>query len=292
MASAHSDTRGKFERISPESSQSIKEEEEHLLPDGEKRLFSRKGKRKCAWQVSAKALTVLNILLMAILLAAWAASSATMRRGLADIGPNPPFSPVRDDGYVRYVNRRFRPTKIFQSETSDEVEAAWSKILGVTDGVVQLPKSIASKLDESIESFVEPGQYIYGVGMLHQMHCLNRIRRSFYPKKFFPNETQEQINVHKNHCFDLLRQSILCAGDVSMVYWWNRSYSYTDEQGQRHHTQKFLTMSNEEKTKGSFAFWDVEAHCRDWDKIYEWAEINQVHTGVTGALFGNSTGDS
>ncbi|KGQ00744.1 hypothetical protein PAAG_12587 [Paracoccidioides lutzii Pb01] len=84
---------------------------------------------------------------------------------------------VREDSFVRHVNKRFTPSKLFQSGTSDEVE------------------------------------------------------ESFYPEEFFPDETKSDIDFHKNHCLHLLHQSILCAGDGSMAYWWNHSYTYIDENG-------------------------------------------------------------
>ncbi|EGE82471.1 hypothetical protein RJZ56_005912 [Blastomyces dermatitidis] len=276
-------------------------ENEHLLHDDnnhevEKGIISRENWRenwRCTWETSAKALTTLNIFLLIVLVSMLGVSSVTIRQKCVPDTELPalPYSPVREDGYVRYVNKRFAPSKLFQSETSDELEAAWNKTLGSTDGVVQLPKSIASRLDRSIESFVEPGQYIYGVGMFHQLHCLNRIRRTFYADKFFPGESKDDIDFHKNHCFDLLRQSILCAGDVSMVYWWNQSYTYTDERGQEQYSQRYLSMSNVEKARHSFAYWDVEARCHDTDAIYEWAEKNKVNVGVNQELFNGSTGD-
>ncbi|PGH34644.1 hypothetical protein GX50_02534 [[Emmonsia] crescens] len=271
-------------------------EAEYLLHDdnheGEKGMISRENRRRYAWETSAKALTVLNIFLLIVLVSLWGVSSVRMQQKcVSDTELSaPPYSPVREDGYVRYVNRRLTPSRLFQSETSDEVEAAWNKTLGSTDGVVQLPKSTANRLPRSIESFIEPGQYIYGVGMFHQLHCLNRIRRTFYADRFFSDETKEDIDFHKNHCFDLLRQSILCAGDVSMVYWWNRSYTYTDESGHEQYSQRYLSMNNVEKARNSFAFWDVEARCHDSEAIYEWAEKHQVNVGINRELFNGSTG--
>ncbi|PGH06414.1 hypothetical protein GX51_02426 [Blastomyces parvus] len=273
-------------------------ETEHLLHDdanheAEKGSISRENRSRYAWETSAKALTVLNIFLLIALVSLWGVSSVTIQQKCVPDTelPAPPYSPIREDGYVRYANKRFTPSKLFQSETSDEVEAAWNKTLGSTDGVVQLPKSIASRLHRSIESFVEPGHYIYGVGMFHQLHCLNRIRRTFYADKFFPNETKDDLNFHKNHCFDLLRQSILCAGDVSMVYWWNQSYTYTDARGHEQYSQRYLSMSNAEKARHSFAYWDVEARCHDTEAIYEWAEKHRLDVGVNQELLGGSTGD-
>ncbi|KAK2742539.1 hypothetical protein FQN55_007825 [Onygenales sp. PD_40] len=260
------------------------DDEEGLLCDGESKMTGRT--ERPSWRISAKALTSLNIFLTIVLIAAWAVSAASKQQCMPQgQGLEPPYSPLLEDDVVRYVNKVFKPEKIFQSETTPEVEAAWLKTLGSTDGVIQLPRSKASRLKESIESFVEKDQFIYGVGMFHQLHCLNRIRKSFYADKFYPNETKGDIDFHKNHCLDLLRQSILCAGDVSMVYWWNRSYTYLDDSGHKQYSQKFLAMDAREKARGAFAFWDVPAQCRDSEAIYEWTERHRVNMGVSDELF-------
>lgn len=53
-------------------------------------------------------------------------------------------------------------------------------------------------LPESIELFLDPGYSVYAVAVYHQYHCLNRIRKSFYPEKFFPNQTRKDIDFHKS----------------------------------------------------------------------------------------------
>ncbi|KAL1952459.1 hypothetical protein VTO42DRAFT_5298 [Malbranchea cinnamomea] len=192
-------------------------------------------------------------------------------------GPEPPYSPLYEAGAVRYVNKLFSPERIFQMEPGlGEVEEAWNEALGSTEGIVQLPKEIAAKLPETVEIFFEPGYYVYGVSAHHQLHCLNRIRQSFYPELFFPNETKEEIIFHKNHCIDLLRQSIMCNGDPSLVYWWNSNYSYLDANGVKHYTEEYLSMSEEERVAGSFVKWEVKTQCRDWDAISDWVNKNKL----------------
>jgi hypothetical protein len=65
-------------------------------------------------------------------------------------------------------------------------------------GMVQLPQDIASRLPETVEVVDRPGYYAYGVSAYHQLHCLNRIRQSFYPDRFFPDDSKEEIIFHKS----------------------------------------------------------------------------------------------
>lgn len=53
-------------------------------------------------------------------------------------------------------------------------------------------------LPESVELALDPGYSVYAVGVYHQFHCLNRIRKSFYPEKFFPNEAKRDVDFHKS----------------------------------------------------------------------------------------------
>lgn len=61
-----------------------------------------------------------------------------------------------------------------------------------------------------------------------------------------------------------------------MVYWWNRNYSSIDKDGQKKYSQEYLSMNQEQKAKGSFVFWDVEARCHDYEAIYDWVEKNKL----------------
>lgn len=74
----------------------------------------------------------------------------------------------------------------------------------------------------------------------------------------------------------MLRQSILCNGDPSLVYWWNQNYSYIDERGQKHYTEEYLRRSPQERMKGSFVKWDVPTQCRDLDAINRWISQHVV----------------
>ncbi|ODH45624.1 hypothetical protein GX48_08298 [Paracoccidioides brasiliensis] len=78
---------------------------------------------------SASALTLLNIFLLVALGSQQELSFIGMRHKCATERTPPPYSPVREDGFVRYVNKRFTPSKLFQFGPSDEVEEAGNETL-------------------------------------------------------------------------------------------------------------------------------------------------------------------
>ncbi|PVH84629.1 hypothetical protein DL98DRAFT_584185 [Cadophora sp. DSE1049] len=58
-----------------------------------------------------------------------------------------------------------------------------------------------------------PGYELYPVAMYHQLHCLGTIRRFFYTLKI---AEEDAYGGHVGHCFDYLRQSILCSADLTL----------------------------------------------------------------------------
>lgn len=83
-------------------------------------------------------------------------------------------------------------------------------------------------------------------------------------------------NTDADHCFDMLRQSILCHGDIAMVYWWNRNYTYVDEGGVKRYSDWYLQSDPMQRSKGSYTAWDTQVQCRDMDAVHAWAKAHSV----------------
>ncbi|TQW01129.1 tat pathway signal sequence [Cordyceps javanica] len=82
--------------------------------------------------------------------------------------------------------------------------------------------------------------YVVGLDVFHQLHCLNMIRQSIYPVRY------NSSILH--HCIEVLRESLTCAADVSAIpYRW-------------HHETKIAEP-------------DIRSvhMCRNFTKIREWA---------------------
>lgn len=65
-----------------------------------------------------------------------------------------------------------------------------------------IPKdeAAAAGFPESVEPFLDPGYAVYGLAVYHQMHCLNRIRKSFNTNRFFPDDSPESVEYYKSEC--------------------------------------------------------------------------------------------
>lgn len=120
-----------------------------------------------------------------------------------------------NDGAMWYVNKEIRYDPLFHHEEPPDYEEAWERplrgeyphtsrtaILTRTEyGLpLKIPTSMAADglLPESVELAFEPGYRMYAVAVHHQCHCLNCIRKSFYPEKFLPNETKLDVDFYKS----------------------------------------------------------------------------------------------
>ena len=77
---------------------------------------------------------------------------------------------------------------------------------------------------------------VYDISLFHQLHCLARIRAHLYllQGSIGRNNSQQIQDIllspqedHVHHCFDYIRQALMCAGDMTVE--WPR----TEEDGSR-----------------------------------------------------------
>lgn len=54
--------------------------------------------------------------------------------------------------------------------------------------------------------------------MFHTLHCVNHLRRAYYPEVYFPKTAPKMPDyalMHRDHCIEHVRQYIMCHGDVN-----------------------------------------------------------------------------
>jgi len=157
------------------------------------------------------------------------------------------LAPAGDIKQIWHYNQTFSkaPTK--------ETEAAWLSIFPRGRGFFSHPSLSVN---------------ISGVAVFHELHCLSGIRLAYYDalnetynQDFSPSAASldytspdaqvDAANSHKDphhirHCFDYLRQALMCAADTNLeVIDW--------------------------KIGGSTG-WGFERQCRNYDEVVAWAE--------------------
>lgn len=92
------------------------------------------------------------------------------------------------------------------------------------------------------------------ISVFHQLHCLYTIRRAYYAEQSNDKGLEDfdfgrERSKHAGHCFEYLRQGLMCAADSS------------------------IEPGHAEKADGEgFLGWDVPRTCRNYDQLKQWAE--------------------
>jgi hypothetical protein len=119
-----------------------------------------------------------------------------------------------------------------------------------------------------------PGQHtpwgeIYSVTLFHQLHCLGQIRAYYYrslaaienpsgseAKAAHAHSNQDNMTKiaeeHVGHCFDYLRQGIMCGGDMALE--WPRD----EPDGRR------IAVDG----------WGIQHECKSWEAIEDYMKVN------------------
>ncbi|KAI1781370.1 hypothetical protein F4818DRAFT_35760 [Hypoxylon cercidicola] len=128
-------------------------------------------------------------------------------------GLGKPKSPIP---YIPTETTIFHNNSYFNSPPTPENDAMWMDLLGPGMGFVAIQNPSQYGLPPGIsDDHNPPDVEVFGVSMFHQLHCLMIIRDVFWANR--DSKTVEDVEVkHVNHCFDYIRQGIMCAGDMSI----------------------------------------------------------------------------
>ncbi|ERF70771.1 hypothetical protein EPUS_09484 [Endocarpon pusillum Z07020] len=133
-----------------------------------------------------------------------------------------------------------------QNQTT-AVDAAW-EALQPTHGIVAVDSQWADErqLLPSMELPGDTSKRVYILEAYHMLHCLKILRKTFY--QILRRESTTFKLQHSNHCFDALRQNIMCNADDTPLYTWNR------------------------RTAGD----GQPRKCRDWNILRDWASEHKA----------------
>ncbi|KAA8645271.1 oxidase ustYa family protein [Aspergillus tanneri] len=137
----------------------------------------------------------------------------------------------------------------FFGDVNDKTNAAWQTILDA--GLIKLTPDQASRLPhETARNPHDPSTYVGILEAFHQLHCLNAIWEGFYdPEKGFSHPVHGHRDLHPDHCFEYLRQNILCWSDTNIgTIAWN------------------VTLGQYKPN------YEPVKECYNFDKIHEWAK--------------------
>ncbi|PWY79171.1 hypothetical protein BO70DRAFT_429978 [Aspergillus heteromorphus CBS 117.55] len=169
------------------------------------------------------------------------------------------YSPILDefDIPLKLVQSKldfFDNSSIFSQLPSPEVDEAWEKIAPAkrvyltTEQVIKLGKDPAL----TVRANNHPDRHIGVLNGMHELHCLNEIRRNLHRDYYWPDGIRSPTHwIHLYHCVDAIKQALTCSGNVDVV------------------TFNWMEMVQE-----PFFDFSVNRVCRDFDRILEWQTEN------------------
>lgn len=101
--------------------------------------------------------------------------------------------------------------------------------------------------------------------MTHQLHCLYTVIEAYNTLKLTtedPSANVEPIKMpwHINHCFEYIRQAIMCAGDVAL-------------EG----AATTFPLGEGGEDRGGSDGWDARHVCKDYGEVYNYLEERTIN---------------
>jgi hypothetical protein len=195
-------------------------EDEHLVgkesDEGERRYrdLSRAHRRLRIWLGSVVALLVLASIGLLLALS----NAAFHVRDQKDATSPVPRMPM--------TRVTFNRNDTFAGPSSPERDQAWSAISPPGDGFVVFDDATRDAYRLPLGKHARYGD-VYDISLFHQLHCLASIRgHMFTLEAAMRRENREEIyNIllkpkedHVFHCFDYIRQALMCAGDMTIEW--------------------------------------------------------------------------
>ncbi|KAM7190178.1 protein of unknown function (DUF3328) domain containing protein [Rhypophila sp. PSN 637] len=235
--------------------------------------------RLVKWAKSWHPWPALNVLISALnvafllVLVALAITSPSCRMG----GVDQPWSPAQDS--LEWEDRKLGAYVHYGSFTGPPstpgVDAAWGDLMrGITvrlepHELDRVSVDTAERLDWTLKLRDGSG-YMVTLAVFHDLHCVKALRQSFYREHYWANLTEQQLALkaeHVEHCLEVLRQSSMCRGDVSVI---PSVWEYNIRDG-----------GDGSLLGPSIRDGRAVHRCVNWDRLHDWAKSRRVDLGIT-----------
>ncbi|XWX02328.1 hypothetical protein V2A60_010365 [Cordyceps javanica] len=156
----------------------------------------------------------------------------------------------------------------YRGEPSPEIDAAWDELLKYNNLRVS-DEELRAANASSVPLSDGGGGHLATLDVYHTLHCVNRARKALYPAHYPSPNRPELDRAHVEHCLDLLRQVLMCHGDVALhTYRWRGDVPVP--------WPAFRTTHQ----------------CRRWDRIVAWSRARSVPSLEGPALRHPTLGES
>jgi hypothetical protein len=95
--------------------------------------------------------------------------------------------------------------------------------------------------------------------MTHQLHCIYTILDAYNTLYAYGDIDLVEMPFHVNHCFDYLRQAVMCSGDVALE---GAATTFPDD-----------PVTGD---RGGSDGWDAKHVCKDYSQVYAYLERETI----------------
>jgi hypothetical protein len=108
----------------------------------------------------------------------------------------------------------------------------------------------------------------YGISVFHQLHCLGVLRYGWFALVADLDPSNQEPRHHLSnsaamHCFDFLRQAIMCSGDTTI---------------------ELAQYRGQDGVVRTAHGWNIEHQCKDWGVLWNFVMARHAHDNRTGIL--------
>ncbi|KAJ6539857.1 hypothetical protein DFH09DRAFT_1090169 [Mycena vulgaris] len=155
---------------------------------------------------------------------------------------SPAQSVIRHE-LVRFTRGVEEDIPIYERPPSPAVDLAWRALYAYSE--TKIPRSEAMRLPNKTWPILgDESHYMVALDVFHQLHCLDILRQHLHPGHNYTTLPK----AHIRHCIGSIRQSLMCAGDVTPIVWqWSEKHQVAEQRD------------------------DVLHVCRDYSRIQAWA---------------------
>ncbi|KAK2740840.1 hypothetical protein CKAH01_07118 [Colletotrichum kahawae] len=136
---------------------------------------------------------------------------------------------IGDETHLEVFPIQGPPHGKYTGEPRPEVDQAWKDLLQYNN--IRVSDEWVHRWGRDHEAVKLPdGGYLGMLSVFHELHCIKRLYQTLSPDYYFPNATEKEIAInreHNQHCLEVLRMGAACRGDISII-----THMWTDKDAQ------------------------------------------------------------
>ncbi|KAF2104955.1 hypothetical protein NA57DRAFT_71154 [Rhizodiscina lignyota] len=158
----------------------------------------------------------------------------------------------------------FRENVTFERDIPGINNSVWNSLLPEGAGFIKVDEPTRFGLSGGFPLEDLPGTAEqYCISMFHQLNCLATLKRAFEIVKQSPRSSEPDLLLeHAAHCWDYLRQAIMCAADLTLE----------------------TAIVKDGKMLSSVDGWDSTHQCIDYGEVYAYAYEHRSNHNQDGII--------